>query len=402
LSILEIQPSVETCCDARCIPSAATSGHDAHHRRLPCQPEIAMHHPTQRRQVLVQGLALGLSVLASSSRAQAPAWPSRPLKLVAGGPGSVTDIRARWLAEKLGEALGQAVVVENSGAAGGNVGAAQVARAAPDGHTLLMTHQGIAAINPHLFASPGYDALRDFAAVARFGIGALLLAVPAASPAQTVRDLLERPRQTRRAEFRYPGNGSPPHLAAVQFMRMAGFEATHVPYKGGGAMMTALLAGEVDWAIEGLTATLPQVKAGRLRALAVTGARRDLALPDAPTLAEAGVPGYSYIGWTGVVAPAATPLWVSGTAEPRDQPHRQQRRWPAGSSIKRRCRRTEPAEFAAFVRNRAHQDGRTGQGCWPARRMTAVADRDHIGPIAADGTHQRRLDHPGRGGSLRT
>jgi len=100
--------------------------------------------------------------------------------MVAGGPGSVTDIRARWLAQRPGEALGQAVVVENNGAAGGNVGAAQVARAAPDGHTLLMTHQGIAAINPHLYASPGYDALRDFVAVARFGIGALLLVVPAA------------------------------------------------------------------------------------------------------------------------------------------------------------------------------------------------------------------------------
>lgn len=310
-----------------------------------------MHHPTQRRQVLVQGLALGLSVLASSSRAQAPAWPSRPLKLVAGGPGSVTDIRARWLAEKLGEALGQAVVVENSGAAGGNVGAAQVARAAPDGHTLLMTHQGIAAINPHLFASPGYDALRDFAAVARFGIGALLLAVPAASPAQTVRDLLERAAAKPGAlNFGTPGNGSPPHLAAVQFMRMAGFEATHVPYKGGGAMMTALLAGEVDWAIEGLTATLPQVKAGRLRALAVTGAHRDLALPDAPTLAEAGVPGYSYIGWTGVVAPAATPLWVVERLNReinRIASSEDGRRW--FQRISADAGEQSPAEFAAFV-----------------------------------------------------
>lgn len=310
-----------------------------------------MHHPTQRRQVLVQGLALGLSVLASSSRAQAPAWPSRPLKLVAGGPGSVTDIRARWLAEKLGEALGHAVVVENSGAAGGNVGAAQVARAAPDGHTLLMTHQGIAAINPHLFASPGYDALRDFAAVARFGIGALLLAVPAASPAQTVRDLLERAAAKPGAlNFGTPGNGSPPHLAAVQFMRMAGFEATHVPYKGGGAMMTALLAGEVDWAIEGLTATLPQVKAGRLRALAVTGAHRDLALPDAPTLAEAGVPGYSYIGWTGVVAPAATPLWVVERLNReinRIASSEDGRRW--FQRISADAGEQSPAEFAAFV-----------------------------------------------------
>ena len=214
-----------------------------------------------------------------------------------------------------------------------------------------MTHQGIAAINPHLFASPGYDALRDFAAVARFGIGALLLAVPAASPAQTVRDLLERAAAKPGAlNFGTPGNGSPPHLAAVQFMRMAGFEATHVPYKGGGAMMTALLAGEVDWAIEGLTATLPQVKAGRLRALAVTGARRDLALPDAPTLAEAGVPGYSYIGWTGVVAPAATPLWVVERLNReinRIASSEDGRRW--FQRISADAGEQSPAEFAAFV-----------------------------------------------------
>jgi len=310
-----------------------------------------MHQASDRRQVLITGLALGLSVLAPSSRAQAPTWPSRPLKLVAGGPGSVTDIRARWLAERLGEALGQAVVVENSGAAGGNLAAAQVARATPDGHTLLMTHQGIAAINPHLFASPGYDTLRDFAAVARFGIGALLLTVPAASPAQTVRDLLERARAKPGAmNFGTPGNGSPPHLAAVQFMRMAGFEATHVPYKGGGAMMTALLAGEVDWAIEGLTATLPQVKGGRLRALAVTGTRRAHALPDVPTLAEAGVPGYSYIGWTGIAAPAATPPSVVDRLNreiDRIATSEDGRRWFQG--IGADVGEQSPAEFSAFV-----------------------------------------------------
>jgi len=265
--------------------------------------------------------------------------------------GSVTDIRARWLAERLSEALGQAVVVENSGAAGGNLAAAQVARATADGHTLLMTHQGIAAINPHLFASPGYDTLRDFAAVARFGIGALLLVVPEASPAHTVRDLLERARAKPGAmNFGTPGNGSPPHLAAVQFMRMAGFEATHVPYKGGGAMMTALLAGEVDWAIEGLTAALPQVKGGRLRARAVTGTRRALALPDLPTLAEAGVAGCNYIGWTGVAAPAATPPSVVDRLNReinRIATSEDGRRWFQG--IGADVGEQTPAEFAAFV-----------------------------------------------------
>lgn len=254
---------------------------------------------------------LGLAAAMPATRAQPASWPSRPIRLVAGGPGSVTDIRARWVAERLATALGQPVIVENNGAAGGNAGAALVARAAADGHTLLLTQQGIAAVNPHLYASPGYDALRDFVYVARFGIGALLLVVPAASPIQTVGDLVGRSK-ARSGGLNYgsPGNGLPPHLAAVQFMRLAGLDGTHIPYKGGGAMMTALLAGEIDWAIEGLTATLPQVRAGRVRPLAVTSAKRDESLPDVPPLAEAGAPGYEYIGWTGLAAPADTPAPV--------------------------------------------------------------------------------------------
>jgi tripartite-type tricarboxylate transporter receptor subunit TctC len=305
----------------------------------------------RRRQLLLQGLGLGISIFAAHAKAQPAVWPSRPLKLVAGGPGSVTDIRARWLAQRLGTALGQPFVVENNGAAGGNAGAAQVARATPDGHTLLMTHQGIAAINPHIYANPGYDALRDFAPVARFGIGALLLVVPAASPVQTVADLIARAKaQPGSMNFGTPGNGFPPHLASVQFMRMAGFDATHVPYKGGGAMMTAVLAGEVDWAIEGLTATLPQVRAGRLRALAVSSARRAASMPEVPTLSEAGIPGYEYIGWTGVAAPAATPPSVVERLNReinRIATDAEGRLWFQG--IGADAGEQSPAEFAAFV-----------------------------------------------------
>ncbi|MFO1326084.1 MAG: tripartite tricarboxylate transporter substrate binding protein [Rubrivivax sp.] len=253
--------------------------------------------------------SLGATALATPAvRAQGSAYPSRPLRLVAGGAGSVTDIRARWLAERLGAALGQPVVVENNPAAGGNLAAEQVARALPDGHTLLLTHQGIAAVNPHLYAKVGYDPLADFAAVARFGIGQQALVVPAASPIASVADLVARARARPGAmNYGSNGNGTPPHLAAEQLKRQAGIEATHVPYKGGGALLTALLGRQVDWAIEGLTPLLPQVKAGTLRALAVSGSRRVAAWPDVPTLSEAGVPGYEYIGWTGIAAPAATP-----------------------------------------------------------------------------------------------
>jgi tripartite-type tricarboxylate transporter receptor subunit TctC len=259
----------------------------------------------QRRRFLQ---TLSVLALQASAHAQGAAWPARPVRVIAGGAGGVTDIRARWLSERLVAQLGQALVVENLPAAGGTVAAEAVARAKPDGHTLLFTHQGISAINPHLYPRHSVDMLEDFAPVARFGIGMLVLVVPAASPLSSVQDLLAQARARPGVlNFASPGNGTPPHLSAELLKRLAAINATHVPYQGGGAMITSLLGGQVDFAIEGLTTTLPQVRAGRLRALAISGSQRSPALPDVPTMAEAGVPGYDYIGWTGVLAPAATP-----------------------------------------------------------------------------------------------
>ena len=257
-----------------------------------------------RRQAASMG---ALTLLWPTVRAQA-AWPSKPLRIVAGGASSVADIRARWLADRLAAALGQPVVVENNGAAGGNLGAEQVARSAPDGHTLLLVHQGTAAINPHLYAHIGYNPLTDFAPITRFGYGSLLLSVHPGVPATSVAELIALAKAKPGAlNYGSPGNGTPPHLAAELFKRAAGIEATHVPFKGGGAMMQALLGGHVQYSLEGLTAQLPHVRAGTLRALAVTGAKRVPSLPDLPTIAEAGVPGYRFAGWTGLAAPAATP-----------------------------------------------------------------------------------------------
>jgi tripartite-type tricarboxylate transporter receptor subunit TctC len=234
------------------------------------------------------------------------------LRIVAGSAGGVPDIRARWLADRLAAALGQPVVVENSGAAaGGNVGAEQVARSAPDGYTLLLIHQGTGAINPHMYAHVGYNPLTDFAPITRFGYGSLLLSVHPSVPATSVRELIALAKAKPGAlNYGSPGNGSPPHLAAELFKRSAGIEATHVPFKGGGPMMQALLGGHVQYCLESLTAQLPHVRAGSLRALAISGAQRSPALPDVPTIAEAGVPGYEYVGWTGVAAPAATPRTI--------------------------------------------------------------------------------------------
>jgi len=251
---------------------------------------------------------LGAATLLTPLRSMAAAWPDRPLRIVAGGAGGIPDIRARWLAERLAAVFGQPVVVENNAAAGGNLGAEQVARSAPDGYTLLLIHQGTAAINPHLYAHIGYNALTDFAPITRFGVGSLLLSVHPSVPATSVRELIALAKAKPGAlNYGSPGNGTPPHLSAELFKRSAGFEATHVPFKGSGGMMQAMLGGHVQYCIEGLTALLPHVRAGSLRALAVSAAQRSPALPDVPTIAEAGVPGYEYVGWTGVAAPAATP-----------------------------------------------------------------------------------------------
>ncbi|MDF3837595.1 tripartite tricarboxylate transporter substrate binding protein [Cupriavidus basilensis] len=253
-------------------------------------------------------LAIAGMVLPSFGSAQSASWPSRPIRLLAGGVGGVTDIRARWLGERLGHALGQPVVVENYAGAGGMVGAEQVARSAPDGYTLLLTHQGIATINPHLYARVGYDPLKDFAPVTRFGYGSLLLAVPASLPVSNVAELIQFAKANPgKLNYGSPGIGTPPHLASELFRRMAGIDVTHVPYKGGGALLAALLGGQITWSMDGLTVQVPHVRSGRLRALGVTGTQRASVLPDVPTIAQAGLPGYEFSGWTGIAAPAGTP-----------------------------------------------------------------------------------------------
>jgi tripartite-type tricarboxylate transporter receptor subunit TctC len=342
---------VQTQFNGRPIPGCATQVDDA---AIATSPSTTMA-PHRRRFLL----CLAASTLPAIARSQNPGWPSRPLRLIAGGAGSVTDIRARWLAERLGQALGQPVLVENLPAAGGTVAAEAAARAAPDGHTLLFTHQGISTINPHLYARQSVDMLADFAPVARFGIGMLLLVVPAASPLKTLPDLLAQAKARSGAlNYATPGNGTPPHLSAELLKRLAGIDVAHVPYQGGGAMLTALLGAQVDFAIEGLTTTLPHVRAGRLRALAISGQRRSPALPDVPTIAEAGVPGYDYIGWTGVAAPAATPRAVVDRLNleiNRIATGGEGRRWFEGFAAE--AGEQSPDEFGAFIRT---EHGRWG------------------------------------------
>jgi tripartite-type tricarboxylate transporter receptor subunit TctC len=242
--------------------------------------------------------------------AQELPWPSKPLRIIVpGGAGGLIDSRARWLAPRMAMALGQSVVVENKAGAGGNIGTEMGARSAPDGYTLVIIHQGTMAVNPHLYARAGYDPLVDFIPLTRIGgASAMVLAVVAESPAKDLNDLTRMAREKPgHLSFGSPGIGTPPHMAGELFKRLAGLDAIHVPYKGGGQAASDLLAGHVNWTFDGTAVQLPLIKAGRTRALAVSSIARVASLPDVPTLAEAGVPGYEFTAWSGIAVPAGTP-----------------------------------------------------------------------------------------------
>jgi tripartite-type tricarboxylate transporter receptor subunit TctC len=267
---------------------------------------------TRRHFVSLSGLAAlsGIGAgLAGPAWSQGAAWPAKPIRIIVpGGAGGVTDIRARWLAEKLAPVLGQSFLIENRTGAGGNLGTVAGVRSAPDGYTFVIVHIGTMAINPHLYANPGYDPLKDLIPITRLGVGPQALAVHKDVPARTVAELVSLAKaKPGTLTFNSPGVGTPGHLASCLLMQMTGIEATHVPYKGGGQAVVDLVAGHVTWTIEGLTVLKPFIQDGRLRALAVTTGQRAKTLPDVPTMAEAGVPGFDFTAWAGIAAPAGTP-----------------------------------------------------------------------------------------------
>lgn len=260
-------------------------------------------------------LSFAFSLVAAfhlTATAEEAPWPNKPVHvLVPGGAGGVIDIRARWLAERLAPRLGQSVIVENKPGAAGNLGMELGARTAADGYTLIIIHQGVMTVNPHLYSRLGYDPLADFAPITQLGTGPLLLAVHPDVQADTAGELVRLAKaKPGRLNFGSPGIGTPPHLAGELFRQTAGIDTVHVPYKGGGQAVADLVAGHISYSIEGLTVLLPQVKAGRLRALAVTGPLRIASLPDVPTMAEAGLGGAGFQGWVGVAVPAATPRTI--------------------------------------------------------------------------------------------
>jgi tripartite-type tricarboxylate transporter receptor subunit TctC len=236
-------------------------------------------------------------------------YPAKPMRLVVPFPaGGTTDILARAVAQKLSKAWGQQVIVDNRPGAGGNIGSDLVAKATPDGYTLLMGTVGTHAINPSLYKNMPYDHVKDFAPVILVAGVPNVLVVNPSLPVHSVPELIAYAKANPgKLNFASSGNGTSIHLSGELFKAMTGVEMTHVPYKGSAPALTDLIGGQVQLMFDNLPSSLPFIKAGKLRALAVTSGARAAALPDLPTLAESGLPGFEASSWFGVLAPAGTP-----------------------------------------------------------------------------------------------
>jgi tripartite-type tricarboxylate transporter receptor subunit TctC len=257
------------------------------------------------------GFVAGAAVLPAAARG-ADSYPNRPIRLIVPyPPGGGTDIVARVLGEKLGASLGQPIVVDNRGGSGGVLGTELAAKAAPDGYTLLLVPTSH-VINPSIYAKLPYDTIKDFAPITMVASVAILMAVNPHVPGDTVRSLVEAAKANPKAIGNYgsAGVGTVFHLTGQLFNQLSGLSLQHVPYRGGGPTVTALLAGEIPLAFETMLSLQSHVRAGTLRALAITNARRSPALPDVPTSAEAGFPDLVADNWYALFAPAATPAPV--------------------------------------------------------------------------------------------
>jgi tripartite-type tricarboxylate transporter receptor subunit TctC len=241
--------------------------------------------------------------------ALAEPYPAKPVRLIVPyAAGGTADLLARSIAQKMGAALGQQVVIENRTGAGGGIGADAVAKSKPDGYTILMGTIASHAINPNLYRGLPYDAEKDFAPVALVATLPNLLVVNPAVPAKTVRDLIALAKAKPGAlAFASAGSGTTQHLSGEIFKKMAGVDLLHIPYKGNAPAVTDLVGGQVQLMFDNIPISLQQVRAGKLRALAVTGPKRSPVLPEVPTVAEAALPGYAVTSWFAVFAPAGTP-----------------------------------------------------------------------------------------------
>ena len=297
------------------------------------------------------GLLAASLLLASAAPAQN--YPSRTIRLIAhSSPGGTSDILGRLMAQKLTEALGQQVVVENRAGASGIIGVEAAARSAPDGYTLLITQTSI-AINPSMFAKLPYNAIRDFAPITQLVAAPNLLMVHPSVPATSVKGFIALAKaQPDSLVNGSPGQGTSPHLSAELFKIMSGIKLDHVQFKGAGMAIVSLLSGEISVMFTTPPTAMPYLKAGRLRPLGVTTTTRIDALPDVPTISEAGVPGYESVQWFGMLVPAGTPRPVI------DRLHQELTRALRAPDMKERLTSlglngvgSTPGEFAAYMKS---------------------------------------------------
>jgi len=255
------------------------------------------------------GLALTFGVSQNSAHAQDAAYPNRPIKMLVGfGAGGGTDIAARIMAQKMSEILGQSIVVENRTGASGMIAAEDEAKSAPDGYTLMMGSQTTYAVAPNLYRKVTLDPAKDFAGVGLTGASPLVLVVNPSFAAHSVKDVIAMAKaDPGKINFGTGGLGTTPHMTAELFQYTAGIKMVHVAYRGEAPAINDLLAGQIPLMFANLSAVMGNLKAGTVRALAVTGAHRSPSAPDIPTVAEAALPGFEAETWWGIVAPAGTP-----------------------------------------------------------------------------------------------
>ena len=257
---------------------------------------------------------LGIAALVTMgfvSPAQAQSWPDKPIKLIIPfAAGGTTDIIGRVLAQQMSTILGQNVVVENRGGAGGNIGAEAVARAPADGYTLLLASGSMLTVNPHMYKKMAVNYSKDFAPISTLVSGPMIISVNPKLPVNNLNDLIALAK-TKNLNFGSAGIGSQVHLAAENFITAAGINATHIPYKGEAAALSDLIAGQIDFCACNVPASTGFIKGGQIKALAVTSAKRLPALPNIPTVAEASIPGFENVGWFALMAPSNTPKLIT-------------------------------------------------------------------------------------------
>jgi tripartite-type tricarboxylate transporter receptor subunit TctC len=301
-----------------------------------------------------------LLLLAASSAALAQSYPAGPLRIVVPfPPGGGTDILARVIAQKLNESWAQPVIVDNRGGANGTIGTAAAAKAAPDGHTMLLVPSGF-AVNPSIYKNLPFDTVKDLAPVTQLAASPLVLVVHPSFPAKNVKELIallkSRPGEIN---FGSSGNGSPPHIATELFKLMTGTKMTHIPYKGAGPATVDLIAGQIPIYFMNALSAVPQMKQARVRPLGVTSDKRFAGLPQVPTIAEAGVPGYSMTNWYGLLVPAGTPraslMKLHGeVVRILNLPELKERLSSEGAEVVG----STPEQFAAFLRDEIAKDAR--------------------------------------------